>query len=140
MAVVLRSNTDLVYLPDHGFVGEEGGEPLARWKTISARADRAIALRVLMHIQPNTTRLDISHNLLGSGGVVTLVKGLAHVRQRFSSDTSRVWSLREMNLGANALGDEGLESVLGWAKKDLGTVKVLLQGNDIKVSWAPTWI
>jgi hypothetical protein len=26
MAVVLRSNTDLVYLPDHGFVGEEGGE------------------------------------------------------------------------------------------------------------------
>lgn len=26
MAVVLRSNTDLVYLPDHGFVGEEGGK------------------------------------------------------------------------------------------------------------------
>jgi hypothetical protein len=44
-----------------------------------------------------------------------------------------------MNLGANALGDEGLESVLGWAKKDLGTVKVLLQGNDIKVSRALTF-
>jgi hypothetical protein len=27
-AVVLRSNSDLVYLPDHGFVGEEGGESL----------------------------------------------------------------------------------------------------------------
>lgn len=26
MAIVLRSNTDLVYLPDHGFVGEEGGK------------------------------------------------------------------------------------------------------------------
>ena len=26
MAVVLRSNSDLAYLPDHGFVGEEGGE------------------------------------------------------------------------------------------------------------------
>ncbi len=29
MAVVLRSSSDLVYLPDHGFVGIEGGE-LAR--------------------------------------------------------------------------------------------------------------
>jgi hypothetical protein len=28
MAVVLRSKTDLVYLPDHGFVGEEGGKRL----------------------------------------------------------------------------------------------------------------
>lgn len=26
MAIVLRSNTDLVYLPDHGFGGEEGGK------------------------------------------------------------------------------------------------------------------
>jgi hypothetical protein len=26
MAVVLRSTSDLVYLPDHGFVGEEGGK------------------------------------------------------------------------------------------------------------------
>jgi hypothetical protein len=26
MAVVLRSNSDLAYLPDHGFVGEDGGE------------------------------------------------------------------------------------------------------------------
>jgi len=34
----------------------------------------------------------------------------------------------------NSLGDEGLESVLGWAKKDLGLRKLLLQGNDIKVS------
>lgn len=26
MAVVLRSNSDLVYLPDHGYVGDDGGE------------------------------------------------------------------------------------------------------------------
>jgi hypothetical protein len=26
MALVLRSSSDLVYLPDHGFVGEEGGK------------------------------------------------------------------------------------------------------------------
>lgn len=93
-----------------------------------------IALRVLMQIQPNTSRLDISHNLLASGGTITLVKGLAHHRQRYSSDTSRVWSLKELNLGCNDLGDEGLESVLGWAKKDPGTAKLLLQGNGIKVS------
>ena len=65
---------------------------------------------------------------------MTLVKGLAHVRQRYSSDTSRIWTLSEINLAFNALGDEGLESVLGWAKKDLGCRKLLLQGNDIKVS------
>jgi hypothetical protein len=29
MAVVLRSNSDLVYLPDHGYVGEEGGDVLS---------------------------------------------------------------------------------------------------------------
>jgi hypothetical protein len=38
-----------------------------------------------------------------------------------------------MNLGCNTLGDEGLESVMGWAKKDPGTAKVLMQANDIKV-------
>ena len=65
---------------------------------------------------------------------MTLVKGLAHVRQRYSSDTSRIWTLSEINLAFNALGDEGLGSVLGWAKKDLGCRKLLLQGNDIKVS------
>jgi hypothetical protein len=132
MAVVLRSNTDLVYLPDHGFVGEEGGESCGFPKGLST--DIGTALRVLGHLQFNTTRLDISHNLLGSGGVTTLVKGLSHVRQRYSSDTARVWSLKEMNLGANTVGDEGLESILGWAKKDLGMSKVLVQGNDIKVS------
>lgn len=30
MAVVLRSNSDLVYLPDHGFIGEEGGKRFLR--------------------------------------------------------------------------------------------------------------
>ena len=93
-----------------------------------------LALRILNHLQFNTARLDVSHNLLGTGGVMTLVKGLAHVRQRYSSDTSRIWTLSEINLAFNALGDEGLESVLGWAKKDLGCRKLLLQGNDIKVS------
>jgi len=71
---------------------------------------------------------------------MTLVKGLAHVRQRYSSDTSRIWTLSEINLAFNALGDEGLESVLGWAKKDLGCRKLLLQGNDIKVSLTITRI
>lgn len=30
MAVALRSHSDLVYLPDHGFVGEDGGELRSR--------------------------------------------------------------------------------------------------------------
>lgn len=137
MAVVLRSNTDLVYLPDHGYVGEEGGG--LQQMTTCHPGDHAspwlthIALRILMQVQANTTRLDISHNLLGTDGVVTLVKGLSHLRQRYSSDTARVWSLKEINLGCNTLGDEGLESILGWAKKDPGTAKVLLQANDIRV-------
>jgi len=92
------------------------------------------ALRIMNHLQANTVKLDISHNLLGTGGAMTLVKGLAHVRQRYSSDTSRIWTLKEVNMAFNSLGDEGLESVLGWAKKDLGLRKLLLQGNDIKVS------
>jgi hypothetical protein len=131
MAVVLRSKTDLVYLPDHGFVGEEGGKRLQIFPCLELTGP---GLRILNHLQFNTARLDVSHNLLGTGGVMTLVKGLAHVRQRYSSDTSRIWTLSEINLAFNALGDEGLESVLGWAKKDLGCRTLLLQGNDIKVS------
>lgn len=86
-----------------------------------------------MQVQASTSRLDISHNLLGAEGMTTLVKGLSNLRQRYSADISRAWSLKEMNLGCNALGDEGLESVLGWAKKDHGTAKILMQANDIKV-------
>lgn len=141
MAVVLRSNTDLVYLPDHGYVGEEGGEFHALCPAgvlPFPSADFVIpALRILMQVQANTTRLDVSHNLLGNEGVITFVKGLSHLRQRYSSDTSRVWSLREINLGCNAVGDEGLESVLGWAKKDPGMGKLLLQANEIKARFLP---
>jgi len=36
MAVVLRSKTDLVYLPDHGFVGEEGGTRLQHFGELSS--------------------------------------------------------------------------------------------------------
>jgi hypothetical protein len=100
-----------------------------------------LALRILPYLQANTTRLDISHNLLGTGGAVILVKGLAEVRKRYSSDTSRLWTLKEINMGANALGDESLESILGWAKKDLGMTKCLLQGNEIKVGYPLTeWL
>lgn len=69
---------------------------------------------------------------------MTLVKGLSHVRQRYSSDTFRIWTLSEINMAVNALGDESLECILGWAKKDRGFRKLLLQGNEIKVSWNPS--
>ncbi|WRT70410.1 uncharacterized protein IL334_007408 [Kwoniella shivajii] len=115
MAVILRSNTDLVYLPDHGFVGEEG------------------ALRILPQITRQIHRIDISHNLLGSAGTFTLFKGLSTVRLRHSSPELGLglWGLREVNLGMNGLDDSSFDCVLAYAKKDVCLNRVLVQGNEI---------
>ncbi|WWC71833.1 uncharacterized protein I206_105792 [Kwoniella pini CBS 10737] len=116
MAVILRSNTDLVYLPDHGFVGEEG------------------ALRILPQITRHIHRIDISHNLLGSAGTLTLFKGLSTLRLRHSSPELGLglWGLTEVNLGMNGLDDIALDGVLAYAKKDVLLKRILVQGNEIK--------
>ncbi|WWC64393.1 uncharacterized protein I303_107003 [Kwoniella dejecticola CBS 10117] len=115
MAVILRSNTDLVYLPDHGFVGEEG------------------ALRILPQITRQIHRLDISHNLLGSSGTLTLFKGLSTLRLRHSSPELGLglWGLKEVNLGMNGIDDIALDGLLAYAKKDVLLSRVLVQGNEI---------
>ncbi|WVQ67193.1 uncharacterized protein L199_005388 [Kwoniella botswanensis] len=115
MAVILRSNTDLVYLPDHGFVGEEG------------------ALRILPQITRHIHRLDISHNLLGSSGTLTLFKGLSTLRLRHSSPELGLgmWGLKEVNLGNNSLDDIAFDGVLAYAKKDVWLKRVLVHGNEI---------
>ncbi|OCF32157.1 hypothetical protein I317_07118 [Kwoniella heveanensis CBS 569] len=116
MSVILRANTDLVYLPDHGFVGEEG------------------ALRILPQITRHIHRLDISHNLLGSAGTLTLFKGLTTLRARYSSDFGQrgtLWGLKEVNLAANGLDDSAFDGVLAYAKKDVLLRRVLMQGNSI---------
>ncbi|KAK8853054.1 hypothetical protein IAR55_003755 [Kwoniella newhampshirensis] len=115
MAVVLLRNTDLIYLPDHGFVGEEG------------------ALRILPQITRGIRRIDISHNLLGSAGTLTLFKGLTTIRSRYSSPDLGlgIWGLTEVNLGVNSLDDAALDGVLAYAKKDGFLQRVLVQGNII---------
>ncbi|EIW71098.1 hypothetical protein TREMEDRAFT_28352 [Tremella mesenterica DSM 1558] len=114
MAVVLRSSSDLVYLPDHGFVGEDG------------------AIRILPQLSRQIRRLDISHNLLGSTGIKTLFLGLQHLRMRYSTPDD-LWGLKQINLGTNGITDEGLECVLGYAKKDVCMREVLLQANQIEL-------
>ncbi|WVW85958.1 hypothetical protein I302_107996 [Kwoniella bestiolae CBS 10118] len=118
MAVILRSNTDLVYLPDHGFVGEEG------------------ALRILPQITRQIHRLDISHNLLGPSGTLTLFKGLSTLRLRHSSPELGLglWGLKEVNLGNNNLDDIALDGVLAYAKKDVWLKRVLVHGNEITLN------
>ncbi|WWD19464.1 hypothetical protein CI109_103924 [Kwoniella shandongensis] len=116
MAVILRSNADLMYLPDHGFAGEEG------------------ALRILPQITRTIRRIDISHNLLGSAGTLTLFKGLTTLRSRYSSPEIGlgIWGLSELNLGVNSLDDAALDGVLAYAKKDGFLQRVFVQGNDIR--------
>lgn len=154
MAIVLRSNTDLVYLPDHGFVGDEGGESspptpssarihccpaesylLPPWSSLywlRSLTRSHPALRILPLVTRQIRRIDISHNLLGSDGVETLFKGLSVLRSRYSSPEA-VWGLTEINLGCNTISDEALDVVLAYAKKDVCLRKVYLQANDIEV-------
>jgi len=47
MAVALRSSFDLVYLPDHGFVGEDGGESVLFLLSYTARTPRLSTVHVL---------------------------------------------------------------------------------------------
>ncbi|GFZ48506.1 hypothetical protein JCM24511_06254 [Saitozyma sp. JCM 24511] len=115
MAVVLRSNSDLAYLPDHGFVGEDG------------------AIRILLQITRQIRRLDISHNLLGPPGARSLLNGLATLRLRYSSKEYGIWGLSEVNLGCNALDDGAMDALMGYAKKDVCLRKVLVQANDIEL-------
>ncbi|KAI9636616.1 uncharacterized protein MKK02DRAFT_37216 [Dioszegia hungarica] len=115
MAVVLRSTSDLVYLPDHGFVGEEG------------------ALRILAKVNRQIRRLDVSHNLLGSEGTLVLMQGLNSLRHQYSTSDLGLWGLTEINLGHNGITDSVVDVILGYAKKDVMMRKVQLQGNRIEL-------
>ncbi|KAK4686808.1 hypothetical protein P7C73_g3309, partial [Tremellales sp. Uapishka_1] len=107
MALVLRNNSDLVYLPDHGLVGDDGGQ---------------------------IRRVDVSHNLLGSEGTISLFRGLSQMRQRRNqTHVNEVWGLTEINLGCNSLGDEALDTILGYAKKDVCLRKLLVPVNEIRL-------
>lgn len=89
------------------------------------------ALRILPQITRRIHRIDVSQNLLGAEGAAVLVSGLATIRHRFS--VNELWGISEINLGGNGLNDEGLVSVISYAKKDVCLNKVMLQGNEIKV-------
>ncbi|WVO21919.1 uncharacterized protein IAS62_003239 [Cryptococcus decagattii] len=117
MAIVLRSNTDLVYLPDHGFVGEEG------------------AFRILPQITHQIHRLNVSHNPLGSSGVLVLFKGLSALRSKHSGPElgMGIWGLHEVNLAATGVDDEALDGILSYAKKDGLLHQVYLQGNNVRL-------
>ncbi|WVO12783.1 hypothetical protein L204_100391 [Cryptococcus depauperatus] len=111
MAVALRSNTDLVYLPDHGFAAEEG------------------ALRILPQITRQIRRLNVSHNPLGPSGALTLFKGLSTIRTRYSASELGLWGLQEINLAACDINDEAFDSIIAYAKKDVFLRYIYLQGN-----------
>lgn len=143
MALVLRPTTDLVSLYDNGLIGEEGGTsglpflvPSALYSSIlimkTAKSLR-VALRALIQVTRPIHRLDLSHNLLGDGGVGTLVQGLTSCRGRYSSPEMGIWGLEEINLIHNEIGDAGLDAVLGYAKKDVWLRRAYLQDNRITV-------
>lgn len=89
-------------------------------------------MRILSTVSRQIRRLDVSQNLLGPEGVAVLTNGLSTLRS--SSSTHELWGLKEINLGSNALDDDGMIKVLNYAKKDVFLSKVLLQGNEITVS------
>ncbi|WVR07843.1 hypothetical protein IAU60_004886 [Kwoniella sp. DSM 27419] len=112
MAVMLRSQMDLLYLVDNGYAGQQG------------------AIRILPQITPQIRRLDLSHNLMGSSGVVALCQGLTTLRARSSAaEGAGPWGLTSISLSTNALDDVALGAVLAYAKKDVYLRQVLLQGN-----------
>jgi len=69
---------------------------------------------------------------LGNDGLAVLLQGLTTLRARYST-AEQLWGIRELNLASNRLDDEGLEAVLGYAKKDVCCERVMVQGNDITV-------
>lgn len=116
MALVLRSNSDLICLMDHGFSGRIG------------------AASILYSVQPHIHRIDVSHNMLEADGVDMLVKGLTTKRAQFSGPAGVIWGIKELNLGMNHLNDEAFAKVLEYAKKDVMLRKLWVQGNELKVS------
>lgn len=87
-----------------------------------------------MQITRQTRRLDVSHNLLGTDGTLTLIQGLTSLRGRYSTPDFGLWGLTEINLGCNGIEDKAVDAIMGYAKKDVMLRKVLLQGNEIQVS------
>ncbi|TYJ57189.1 hypothetical protein B9479_002104 [Cryptococcus floricola] len=120
MAMVPHSQTDLVYLPDHGFVGEEG------------------ALRILPQITRQIHRINVSRNPLGLAGITILFKGLTTLRARHSSPELGlgIWGLKEINFATTNAEDEALDCVLSYAKKDGFLRAVYMQGNEIRLEKA----
>jgi hypothetical protein len=97
-------------------------------------------MHILSFITPITRRLDISHNFLTLSGTKMLFDGISRMRKQVNhglSDTAgvdEVFTLREVNLGGNGLGDEALECVLRYAKKDPGMRKLHVQSNECQVN------
>lgn len=129
MAAALRSHSDLVYLPDHGFVGEDGGV----YRSLTPGVELIAALRILIHVNRQIRRIDVSHNLLGSDGLTVLLQGLRTLRLRYSDDRD-LWGIRELNLASNQLDDAAFEALLNYAKQDVCCERVMVQGNRIQVS------
>lgn len=100
---------------------------------MKAAQSSRVALRALIQVTRPIHRLDLSHNLLGDGGVGTLVQGLTSCRGRYSSPEMGIWGLEEINLIHNQVGDAGLDAVLGYAKKDVWLRRAYLQDNRITV-------
>lgn len=92
------------------------------------------ALRILVQVTRQIRRLDVSHNLLGPEGTLTLIQGLNSLRGRYSTPELGLWGLTEINLGCNGITDAAIDGIMGYAKKDVMLRRVLLQGNDIQVS------
>lgn len=92
------------------------------------------AHRMLLSVSRQIRRLDATHNDLGSMGCIALFEGLMAVRARFSAQSDEFWGMREINLAANAIGDEGLVAAMFYCAKDMCMKELLLQRNQVTVS------
>lgn len=94
---------------------------------------------MLLSISRQIRRLDATHNDLGTMGCIALFEGLMAVRARFSAQSDDFWGMREINLAANAIGDEGLVAAMFYCAKDMCMKELLLQRNRVTVSsYCPT--
>ncbi|EJT48737.1 hypothetical protein A1Q1_02282 [Trichosporon asahii var. asahii CBS 2479] len=64
-------------------------------------------------------------------GCIALFEGLMAVRARFSAQSDEFWGMREINLAANAIGDEGLVAAMFYCAKDMCMKELLLQRNQV---------
>lgn len=90
-----------------------------------------------MEISPQMHRLDAGHNALGNDGAVALFRGLATQRMRFSAGKgAQAWGMREVRMGQNNVGDEGLANAVWYASEDQELKSLWMPANSITVSGA----